>query len=463
MRAGAVRSDAPTAGARKGVVPFVLAAIAVTLTPLTSCRPAGTGGPDPALVAYIDTLAAVDAHAHPMAWVAPGQPADTDFDALPLGGIPPFPLPYGLRADNPSFRAAQVALYGTSPTDTGQAYAQALQKARAEVMSAHGEGFPSWVLDQAHVRLMLANRVVMGTGLRNDRFAWIAFVDALMLPLDTRGEATRTPDTRALYPLEEKLLSRYLGELGLTRVPRTLSAYERDVVAAMLQKLKGQGAVGIKFEAAYLRSLDFAPADSSAAAAVYARYARGGTPTHGQYKTLEDHLFRVIARDAGALGLTIQIHATEGFGGYYSQNGSSPLLLESAFDDPSLRGTTFVVIHGGWPRVRQTLTLLNKPNVYTDISMMDLLAEPDALADALQLWLGEWPGKVLYGSDAFDGGDTEGWDQVAWVASRNARRALAVALDRMVRDGDVTPARAREIARMVMRENAMKAYRLKLR
>jgi len=35
-----------------------------------------------------------------------------------------------------------------------------------------------------------------------------------------------------------------------------------------------------------------------------------------------------------------------------------------------------------------------------------------------------------------------------------------MALTAMVRDGEITPERARELARMVMRENALKAYKL---
>ncbi len=452
----------PASGRLVPLVTVSLAAL-LCLLPAIACNDADEGRPDADLAAYVDTVWAVDVHAHPMAYVAPGEPADTDFDALPLDGIPAFDVPVGLRADNPSYRAAQVALYATSPRDTGAAYADTLHRARAAAFAAHGEDFPTWALDRAHIQMMLANRIAMGGGLPAERFAWVPFGDALMLPLDTRGEAERTADTEALYPLESRLLARSLRDLGLQRIPGTLAAYERDVVAPILRYQREAGAVGLKFEAAYLRSLDFGAADPRDAAAIYARYAGGGTPTHEEYKTLEDHLFRVIAREAGAVGLTIQIHATEGFGSYYSARGSSPLLLESVFDDPALRGTTFVITHGGWPRVRETLTLLGRPNVYADISMMDLLAEPGALADALRLWLGEWPEKVLFGTDAFDGGDAEGWEQVAWVASRNARRALTVALDGMVRDGAIGPQRARDIARMVLRDNAVKAYRLTLR
>ncbi len=438
------------------------AVVLVVVLGLSSGACSDADVPDPSLAAYIDTVGAVDAHAHPMAWVARGQPPDTDFDALPLDGLPAFDVPVGLRPDNPVFRTAQVALYHLDPTHRGDVFAAERDSLRHKAMLDRGSGFAPWVLDRAHVQLMLANRVAMGAGLPADRFAWVPFADPLMYPLDTGVEAVRTPDTRALYPLEEKLLARYLGDLGIERVPATLQAYEDQVVGPTIRRWKDAGAVGLKFEAAYLRSLDFAPADAGEAAAIYARYSEGGTPTHDEYTLLENHLFKVIARDAGALELPVQIHATEGFGSYYSVRGTSPLLLESAFNDPDLRGTNFVITHGGWPRVRETLTLLGKPNVYADISMMDLLAEPRSLVDALRLWLGEWPEKVLFGSDAYDGGDAQGWDQVLWVASRNARRALTVALDGMVRDGELTPERARDIARMVLRDNAVKVYRLTL-
>ncbi len=417
-------------------------------------------GVDRDLESYIQGIKAIDVHAHPLRYVATGAAKDSEFDALPLDGIPPFPVPLGLRAEHPQYRDAQHALFGVSTTDTGVAFAKALAAARAAAMRDDAERFPTWALDQAGIDVMLANRVVMGAGLDAPRFRWITFVDALMLPLDTRTEAARTPDTKPLYPLESTLLRRYLRDLGMSRVPASLDDYEKQVVVATLEHQKVAGAVGIKFEAAYLRSLDFEPADPTAAQSVYARYANGGTPTHAEYTLLEDYLVRVIARAAGRLHLTIQIHSTEGFGGFYSPEGAAPHQLESMFNDSTLRSTTFVIVHGGWPRVEETMALLGKPNVYADISMMDVIAEPHALATTLRMWLGEWPEKVMFGTDAFDGGDSQGWEQVAWVASRNARVALAEALTGMERDGEITPARARELARMVMRENALKAYAL---
>jgi hypothetical protein len=67
---------------------------------------------------------------------------------------------------------------------------------------------------------------------------------------------------------------------------------------------------------------------------------------------------------------------------------------------------------------------------------------------------------VLFGTDAFDGGAAQGWEQVAWVGSMTARRALSIALTGMLRDGEISRPRAEPLARMVLRENALRAYRL---
>ena len=114
-----------------------------------------------------------------------------------------------------------------------------------------------------------------------------------------------------------------------------------------------------------------------------------------------------------------------------------------------MRATKFVIVHGGWPLVGETQAQLSKPNVYADISMMDNILSPTLLAGVLRQWLGEWPDKVLFGSDAFDGGAEQGWEQITWVGATTTRRALAIALTAMMRDGEVTRDRAQTLARMV--------------
>lgn len=446
------------APARMTSTPCLAAALLLALAPATAL--AAQTPIDSALVAYIGRIKAIDSHAHPMRPTAPGAPADSEFDALPLDGIPAFPLPWRLRPEHPEWRAAQRVLYGVTSADTGAAFRDAVKRARAGIEQEQGERMPDWVLDRAGIDIMLANRVAMGAGLTAPRFRWVSFADALMLPLDTRAEATRTPDTRPLYPKEAALLRRYLRDLGLAALPPTLDAYVSTVIRPTLERQRRGGAVAIKFEAAYLRALDFDDADPAAARRIYARYVGRGVPTRAEYKTLEDHLFRVLAREAGRLGMAVQVHTTEGFGGFYMARGSAPHLLEPALNDSTLRGTTFVLVHGGWPLIGETQSLLAKPNVYADISAIALLVAPARLALVLRQWLGEWPEKVLFGTDAFDGGPDTGWGEAALVATASARRALAMALTGMMRDGEIDRERAEALARMVMRENALTAYRL---
>ena len=398
---------------------------------------------DPSLAAYIASIKAIDNHAHPMAVVPPGGAPDTEYDALPLGGIPDFPLPWRLTLEAPIWGQAAHALAGVTT--------------------------PAQALDRAGIQLEFANRIAMGAGLDSGRFRWVPFDDPLIFPLDTRL-AGKTPDTRALYPLEAKLLSRYLGDLHLTPVyaddvrigaPPTLAEYERQVVVPLLTRQRDSGAPAIKFEVAYLRGFDFANPDSARAAAIYEKYAAGGTPSAEEVKILSDALFRDVAREAGRLGMAVHLHALEFFGGYYEAEGARPGLLEPVFNDSTLRRTNFVLIHGGWPHVGETEAMLAKPNVYADISMMDLILSPEELATVLRGWLMRWPDKVLFGTDAFDGGPKQTWEMGAWVASTTAHRALGMALTAMVRDGDITMAQAKALARKVLRDNAIALYHLK--
>jgi predicted TIM-barrel fold metal-dependent hydrolase len=67
----------------------------------------------------------------------------------------------------------------------------------------------------------------------------------------------------------------------------------------------------------------------------------------------------------------------------------------------------------------------------------------------------------LFGTDAFAFGPAVDWGELAWLSNTTARQALAIALTGMMNDGEITRARAGELARMVLRENAKRLYRFK--
>jgi predicted TIM-barrel fold metal-dependent hydrolase len=273
-------------------------------------------------------------------------------------------------------------------------------------------------------------------------------------------EQAATPDYRALYPLEDRLLHRYLADLHVATLPPTLDGYLHDVVTPTLERQRQGGCIAVKFEAAYLRALDFDDASREDADRIYGGYVAGGIPPHADYKTLQDFLFRYIAREAGRLGMAVHIHSLEGGGGFFRAAGADPLLLEPALNDSTLRGTHFVIVHGGGTFAAHTEALFWKPNVYADISFMTVAYTPSLLAQVLTPWLVQFPDRVLFGTDAFGSGPDAGWEIPAWVGTTTARRALEIALTALMRGGEMTLDRAEDVATMVMRGNAARLYNI---
>ena len=84
-------------------------------------------------------------------------------------------------------------------------------------------------------------------------------------------------------------------------------------------------------------------------------------------------------------------------------NVANPLLIEPLLNDPSLRKTNFVMIHGGWPYTREITPLLTKPNAYVDFSEQTAFNAPHDIAEVLRGWLAYNPEKVLFATDAYPG------------------------------------------------------------
>ena len=419
---------------------------------------------DPSLSAEIDKIKAVDNHTHVSKVVAAGE-SDRDFDALPCDVIEGGADTLATRADNPQFLEAWRSLYGYAHKDREKAHVQELVAAREKVMRAQGDNFPTWVLDRLGIQYMLANRVAMGRGLNPPRFLWVPFDDALMSPLPY-GSVADNPDKKAFYEQESRLLNRYISQAGLSGLPETLDEYVRKLVTPTLEAQKKAGAPAIKFEAAYLRPLNFGrpqgERDEAEASRIYAQYAKGGTAPRLEVLRVQDYLFRAIAREAGRLGMAVHIHTGQGCGNYFDLAGARPTELESVLDDPDLRKTNFVLLHGGaGPYTHEIAVLLSKPNVYADFSEQDALLPARAVSAVIREWLEWYPEKVLYGTDLAPGPPEQDWDVIGYSTDRTARRALAMALTGMMNDGEVTRARALDLARMVLRGNAMKLYGLK--
>jgi len=82
----------------------IVFAAALTIACGSSMPPAEDGD----LAAFISKIKAVDNHSHANS-TAPG---DTDYDALPLDGLPPFAVPARLRPESPLWLDAYRGVYG---------------------------------------------------------------------------------------------------------------------------------------------------------------------------------------------------------------------------------------------------------------------------------------------------------------------------------------------------------------
>jgi predicted TIM-barrel fold metal-dependent hydrolase len=403
----------------KRTEPSTALVIALLLV-LASCSSVPSSAVDPRIAQQIAAIKAIDNHAHPPL----PDPADKDFDALPVDMLEAQTDPVRLRPPGkPGLKL--------SPVET---------------------------LDRAGIDRMIANRVSMGPGLPPERFLWVAYADALMYPFAT-DVLEINPDRKAFFALETKLLARYYKESGITARPASLDEYLSRVVLATIGRHKQSGALGEKFEMAYLRPLEIGNPSRADAEAAW----RDGGRTAAAYRSLQDFIFRAIATECGRLGMAVHFHTGEGAGGYFDFEGANPLRLQTLFNDPSLRRTSFVMLHGGWPNTSEAGALLTKPNVWLDFSEQQFLRAPSDLAQTLRSWLELTPEKVLFATDAYPYATEAGlgWSDAAVFASAVSREALGRALTDMVREGTVTRERAGELAVMVLRDNARKLYGLK--
>src|ERR1700686_3756839 len=296
--------------------------------------------PDPALMSEIHKIRAIDNHSHPPRVAADGE-RDDEFDALPFDPLEPTAPNTMTRPENPQYLAAWRALWGYVYSDRSDAHVEELLATKNKIRQEQGDNYPAWVLDRLGIDVELANRVAMGRGLDAAHHRWVPFDDALLFPLNNDALAAETPDRKFFFGRENMLLARYRRELGVASMPATLAEYEARGVTPELERQKKDGAVAIKFEAAYLRSLDFEPASERDAAAIYAKYAHSGLPAKDDYTRLQDYLFRYVAAEAGRLGLPVHIHTGAGCGGYFYLQGSNPLLLQPCLNEERLGKNTF--------------------------------------------------------------------------------------------------------------------------
>jgi len=400
------------------------------------------------LLPEIEKIRIFDDHAHP------GYSDDPDVDAM---AATPGSTPFRLREDNPELVAAAKSLFGYPYQDLSAEHSRWLVTKTAELKKSQGRDYFNHILDRLGIETSAANRVAMPDYLDPARFRWVVFVDCFFFPFDNREFSSRNPDEAIYIPLQEKVLHRYMAQAGIAAVPPDFAAY-LAFITRILEQDKARGAIAIKFEAAYFRSLYFADPPIEEARSIYDKYRGGGTPSPAEYTSFQDYVFRHLVREAGRLGLSVHVHTLEGIGDYFHFRDGDVFNLENVLRDPRYLSTTFVLLHGGYPYERAAVWLTAMKNVYIDSSLMELLLYPSEFKRVLKEWLEAYPDKILYGSDAFPFTEALGAEESYWMAVHSARTALAAALAEMVADDEVSESKALELARGYLHDNAVRLY-----
>lgn len=410
------------------------------------------------LLTAIRQIQIIDNHAHP------ALPGDRERDALTfdpasVAAREPVLLPLRLRSTNLEFIPAFQEIYGYTHADLSLAHLRELAALKKKTRTPLGIPHFNTVLDKSGIGVSLANRVGMtGTPLDRQRFKWVPFIDAYLFPLSNTVYKKQHPDFQGFFSSQEKVLERYFTVVETPR-PRRFDAYLR-FVRESVSRIKADGAIAVKFEAAYLRSLTVDDPSQRQARRIYERYRTTTDVPTDEYRQLQDYLFRYLLREVTAVGLPVHIHTGIGTGSAFRLGGANPLLLENLITDPQYQATKFVLLHGGYPFTTEAKLLAGKPNVFLDTSGLSLRLYPTEFARILKEWLSFYPEKVLFGTDAAIVSDTIDAEEMYWLATESGRQALALALTAMVEEKRCDEAEALRLARLLLRDNAAKLYGL---
>jgi predicted TIM-barrel fold metal-dependent hydrolase len=83
---------------------------------------------------------------------------------------------------------------------------------------------------------------------------------------------------------------------------------------------------------------------------------------------------------------------------------------------------------------------------------------PASFKDSLRQWLETFPDKITFGTDCFPYNEILGAEESYWLGNISARQALAAALAEMVSSGEITDAKAIEMAHAYLHDTAISLY-----
>ncbi|PSP55090.1 hypothetical protein BRC82_07175 [Halobacteriales archaeon QS_1_67_19] len=227
-----------------------------------------------------------------------------------------------------------------------------------------------------------------------------------------------------------------------------IDAFEERVEEAL-----DAGYVGLKSIIAYRSGLNVAP-PSEAAAAARSAYEDVRADFDGRLEDANviEHCLHRATDVAADRDVPVQLHT--GFG----DRDAHPRYVDPTYLADYLDAhldTDMVLLHAGYPYVRAAGYVTSTfPNAYLDLSLANPFVQ-HGVEPMFRQALETVPAtKLLYGSDAFT------IPELYVLAAERAREDLASVLEELVDDGYYTVDYAEDVARTILRENAIELYDL---
>lgn len=428
---------------------FLLGALLVALAPAAPAAETAAAI-EARISAALDPVPAIDNHTH---LLVPGTTFNPSYETL---------VPVMLRSTRPETVAVLKSRFGVEwDPRQGVALEAEARKVRAGMIARAGSEAKYWEEHLAFIgtQIALVNQE-RSTGTNGRTLLWVPYGTTLATPFPNDALSARHPGVAAQVRNAVERNRELWREMGIEEAPVTLNGY-LPLVDRVLARYKEQGAVALKFTDAYLRTLHIADVPRTRAEAMYGK-ARSRSATRDDYLALQDYLYRHMFKRCGELGLPVHIHSSHGAGPFLRLQDSDVRNLEDVVSDPTLFGTQFVLIHGGAPwHEAAAYMAAAKAHVWIDLSAMPFLYPVPELAVVVRKYLSFAPERTLFGTDPMSAPMVPVGPEVAHIVlSRALRQALYKALAAMVAEGMFDEARALEMGRGVLRDNARRLYRL---
>ena len=215
--------------------------------------------------------------------------------------------------------------------------------------------------------------------------------------------------------------------------------------------------VGIKIQLAYQRSLYFEDVKKDKAKRIFSEILNtkeGDTLSSSHIKPFQDYMLHRVLDLVRDCHLPVQIHTGLQSGNINAIGNSNPTLLTNLFTQyPTIK---FILLHGSYPYGGELATLAKSlPNVYIDLCWLYAIS-PTYSKNYLSEWLETIPANKIM---AF-GGDYHNVENV-YAELQVAKEVILEVLVNKVREGYFDEDEARQIARMLLYDNAVKIYNLK--